>query len=504
MSNCLPGLRWEETFRELLGSTFRKYIRGKRQLILNFQIMSEETPEQQWEKSFHASEKESIVMGRNAACEIHLNNRVVSNQHARVIIEKGRFFIVDQSANGTYVNGKQIPPRTPAPLNNGDTISIYPFQLVFTLSQSASTEDTHVDFKVENLTESTFAEVARKLATPIPLAVLGVEPAGRKALLELDPNFIIGMTDLIFGGEGSTGSKLLRVLSNIETGVIEFLLLRLIKAVSDTMTDFTGMTLRLEQLIVQGGQTLKNPEAIAESNEPVLQLTTRLGVADLLGYLNLYLPYGLLKGVAERKNGDGNRIELLRRWLPMIEMVKTEMVAEIGDIRLSSAELETVEPSDIILLQDVSLKFYGTELSGEIRVRLGLWGEYCFRGDIITDEESVRVILNSLCRNPRPARQEGEKMEDPLVKEPEGQTADDDLTESADFVQSVPVTVVVELGRRNLTISDVTRLRLGQIIDLQRTPSEPVDLTIDGKLIGKGELVDVDGELGVRILRLFN
>src|SRR5262245_4981188 len=131
MSNCLPGLRWEETFRELLGSTFRKYIRARRQLVLNFQINSEETTEQQWEKSFNASEKESIVIGRNAACEIHLSNRVVSNQHARVIIEKGRFFIIDQSANGTFVNGKQIPPRTPTPLSNGDAISIYPFQLVF-------------------------------------------------------------------------------------------------------------------------------------------------------------------------------------------------------------------------------------------------------------------------------------------------------------------------------------------------------------------------------------
>lgn len=76
------------------------------------------------------------------------------------------------------------------------------------------------------------------------------------------------------------------------------------------------------------------------------------------------------------------------------------------------------------------------------------------------------------------------------------------LSESAEFVQSVPVTIVVELGRRSMTIADVSRLRLGQIIDLQRIPSEPVDLTVDGKVIGKGELVDVDGDLGVRILKL--
>jgi len=31
---------------------------------------------------------------------------------------------------------------------------------------------------------------------------------------------------------------------------------------------------------------------------------------------------------------------------------------------------------------------------------------------------------------------------------------------------------------------------------------EPVDLVVDGKRIGKGELVEIDGELGVRILSL--
>src|SRR5262249_30538333 len=101
MSGCLPGLRWEETFRELLGATLRKYIRAKRQLQMTFQIGNDEDPDQFWEKSFNPIEKESIVLGRNPASDIHLNNRVVSNQHARVVMEKGRFFLIDQSANGT-------------------------------------------------------------------------------------------------------------------------------------------------------------------------------------------------------------------------------------------------------------------------------------------------------------------------------------------------------------------------------------------------------------------
>jgi len=419
-------------------------------------------------------------------------------------MEKGRFFLIDQSANGTFLNGKQIPPRTPVPLSNGDNISLYPFQIAFGLGHTLSSEDTHIDFKVINLSELSFAEVARKLAAPVPLAVIGVEPAGRKALLELDPNFIIGMTDLIFGSEGNTGGKLLRSLSNIEVGVIEFLLLRVIKAISDTMAEFASVTMRLEQLLIQGGQVLKNPEAIAEPHEPVLQAVMRTAVAELCGHMNLYLPYGLLKNAGDNTGSDRNKLELLGKWLPMMRTVKTELVAEIGEIRLSSAELSSLEPSDIILLQNVGIKYNGGEFSGEINLRLGLWGETCFRGDIINEEGAMKVILNSVCRNPRAHKREEKMEENPRITEPVGHVSDEDLSQSADYVQSVPVTVVVELGRRNITISDVTRLRIGQIIDLQRLPTEPVDLTIDGKIIGKGELVDVDGELGVRILRLFN
>ncbi len=293
----------------------------------------------------------------------------------------------------------------------------------------------------------------------------------------------------------------MRALSNIETGVIEFLVLRVIKAMSDTMAEFSGITIRLEQLFTQGGQAFKSIDSLADNHEPTLQLCTRVSVGEALGYLNLYLPYGLLKDVTNAEVNEQNKLELLMDWLPHLEMLKIKLIAEIGEINLTSIDLYSLEPSDIILLPDVGLKFHSSELSGELFVRLGVWGEVGFRSEIITEESHLKVILNAVCNNPRPHSQENKdiKVSEEEIQEME----EEDLSQSAEFIQSVPVTVVVELGRRNLTISDVTRLRIGQIIDLNRTPSEPVELSVDGKIIGKGELVDVDGELGVRILRLF-
>lgn len=74
--------------------------------------------------------------------------------------------------------------------------------------------------------------------------------------------------------------------------------------------------------------------------------------------------------------------------------------------------------------------------------------------------------------------------------------------EAAGLLDDVTVAMVVELGRVMVSAADVMGLRAGQVIELARAPGEPVDLVVDGKRIGKGELVEIDGELGVRILSL--
>ena len=73
---------------------------------------------------------------------------------------------------------------------------------------------------------------------------------------------------------------------------------------------------------------------------------------------------------------------------------------------------------------------------------------------------------------------------------------------AASLLDDVTVAMVVELGRVMVSAADVMGLRPGQVIELSRAPGEPVDLVVDGKRIGKGELVEIDGELGVRILSL--
>jgi type III secretion system YscQ/HrcQ family protein len=67
----------------------------------------------------------------------------------------------------------------------------------------------------------------------------------------------------------------------------------------------------------------------------------------------------------------------------------------------------------------------------------------------------------------------------------------------------VPVTLVVELGRVNLTLGRLADLKPGEVLELGRHSREPVELTSGGRLVARGELVQIDTELGVRVTSVF-
>lgn len=66
----------------------------------------------------------------------------------------------------------------------------------------------------------------------------------------------------------------------------------------------------------------------------------------------------------------------------------------------------------------------------------------------------------------------------------------------------IPIQVVAVLGKKSMTMHDLLQLELGQLIDLGQPVSTTVDLVANGKLVAKGELIDIDGQLGVKIIRM--
>ena len=64
---------------------------------------------------------------------------------------------------------------------------------------------------------------------------------------------------------------------------------------------------------------------------------------------------------------------------------------------------------------------------------------------------------------------------------------------------TLPVRLHVVLGQLEMSLAELNTIVPGTIVELNREKSEPVQIAINGKIAGRGDLIEVEGKLGVRI-----
>jgi type III secretion protein Q len=72
-------------------------------------------------------------------------------------------------------------------------------------------------------------------------------------------------------------------------------------------------------------------------------------------------------------------------------------------------------------------------------------------------------------------------------------------TATSELILDAPLVVRVEVGAVSMTAREWAALVPGDVIAVGRRVSEPVVLRVGGVEVARGELVDIEGELGVRI-----
>jgi flagellar motor switch protein FliN len=70
---------------------------------------------------------------------------------------------------------------------------------------------------------------------------------------------------------------------------------------------------------------------------------------------------------------------------------------------------------------------------------------------------------------------------------------------SLEAIGEIELDVSLELGRAEVTIEELLRLREGSVVSLDKTAGEPIDILANGRLIARGEVIVVDGKFGVRV-----
>ncbi len=71
-----------------------------------------------------------------------------------------------------------------------------------------------------------------------------------------------------------------------------------------------------------------------------------------------------------------------------------------------------------------------------------------------------------------------------------------------DLLKDVALTVQAELGKTRRLVRDILRLQVGAVIELDKEIGEPVDILVNNKAIARGEVVEIDGQYGIRITEI--
>lgn len=102
---------------------------------------------------------------------------------------------------------------------------------------------------------------------------------------------------------------------------------------------------------------------------------------------------------------------------------------------------------------------------------------------------------------------------DALAGQDESQSADfqeldggdnSHASQNLDFLLDIPLKVTVELGRAEMIIDKMLQLTQGSVIELEKAAGETVDIFVNQKLLGKGEVIVVNDRFGVRITEIIS
>lgn len=159
-------------------------------------------------------------------------------------------------------------------------------------------------------------------------------------------------------------------------------------------------------------------------------------------------------------------------WLPIV------LRADAGRATLPTSEVVALEVGDVVIPDRLDLELLHLRAPGGART----W--VCRAADALVLDHVLDHALPTTRARRRPAKEE--KMTDSTIAK----------------MGDTPITLHVEVARVETTLAELAGLSPGEVLRTGRTLGEQVTLRAGERAVARGELVDVDGELGVQITEI--
>jgi flagellar motor switch protein FliN/FliY len=66
----------------------------------------------------------------------------------------------------------------------------------------------------------------------------------------------------------------------------------------------------------------------------------------------------------------------------------------------------------------------------------------------------------------------------------------------------VPVKITIQLASRSMKVREILQLQTNSVVDLPKSAGENVDILMNGRLVAFGEVMELEGSMGIRLTDL--
>ncbi|MCU0672061.1 MAG: FliM/FliN family flagellar motor switch protein [Myxococcota bacterium] len=333
--------------------------------------------------------------------------------------------------------------------------------------------------------------LAESLAEPLVAIVLRPPGPERPLVVELASDLALVLVDRLLGGDGSQVGDAIGGLTELECGVVAYAAARVLGVARRPWTVAGVLTTRLAVLGTLGDEgsatwsaelELTFLEPAVRPSDPTSRERRRQATEPSQAH-------------AGDEDGGRTRRSPVRVWIPDatrwddgagsrvgFSKLPLELVVDGGEVTLAAAELLTLKPADVLLLDDAWWRRERTLRLRLVGARATTWW---------AQDEDGAIAVRRIESGPGAGATNGAR-----------RNTMSEETATLKTLGDAPVEVSVELARIRLTLAELHALRVGEVVASGAPIGEHVRLRVGDVVIGEGELVEIDGQIGVRLASL--
>ncbi|MFP2962747.1 type III secretion system cytoplasmic ring protein SctQ [Myxococcus sp. 1LA] len=303
------------------------------------------------------------------------------------------------------------------------------------------------------------------LGEPAVFALLELSAVGGTAVLELEPALAFMGLERIAGAGQRPG--VVTELARLEEATLAYVLLVALSAVRDSGGASPWLGPRL------AGVTMCKADVVArlEPRQPLLGIELLVTVGETRAGARLLLPAQAVQTVFQP-------LPVERPTDIAVEVLAASLEARclVGQTPLPANAVDALVVGDVVVFEGVRKQAGQLFGPGRLVTRgFALSGDFLAEGFSLTraqgraiPQESDMVAVNKL----------------------------------EDGMPPLPVDVEIELTRVMIPLSELAALKPGALLPLHINASEPVVLRVGDRAVARAELVEIEGEVGARVLAL--